>query len=223
MRLARGAACIEVLPFTLLTPTDRTRGEGSADKTRLNGWPISDETRRFERQRITSAESRVRGKLTHFARSSSATALLLPLFLSFFFLLFFPSSSSFSSSYGAHAGWMTFAENGGFLMALLFTHFISSRVHRRVTRAHRLANSLSCTRILKNNSLVFIYCENQDFGIWPVEPGIREARSGSSKKQTRMNKLLNLSPFDISKENNSLRSFTFVRDRSFVSLIWDPP
>jgi len=60
------------------------------------------------------------------------------------------SSSSFSS-YDVHAGWMTFAENGGFLMALLVAHFISSRVHRRVTRAHRLADSLPWTRILKNS------------------------------------------------------------------------
>jgi len=47
---------------------------------------------------------------------------------------------------------MTFAENGGFLMVLFFAYFISSRVHRRVTRAHRLADSLPCTRILKNNT-----------------------------------------------------------------------
>lgn len=64
---------------------------------------------------------------------------------------------------------MTFAENGGLLMALLFAHFISSRVHRRVTRAHRLADSLPCTRILKNNREfgLFLYTENLDFGAWP--------------------------------------------------------
>lgn len=152
------------------------RGEGSVDKTRVKGWPIFDEN--AEIQMTTNYECRISraGKLTHFARSSSA---LLPLFLPFFFLLFFPFSSSFFSSYGA--GWMTSAENSGFLMALLFAHFISSRVHQRVTRAHRLADSLPCTRILKNNSACLYILRKS--GLWNLTGGARYTESWSRIKQ----------------------------------------
>lgn len=138
---------------------------------------MTDLRRNAEIRATTNYESRVR------ANSLTSFNLLLLVFLFSFY---------FSSSYDAHAGWMTFAENGGFLMALLFAHFISSRVHRRVTRAHRLAVSLPCTRILKNNHefSAFMYCENLDFGTWLVKlvAWIR------IKRRTQMNKLLEYVP-----------------------------
>lgn len=104
------------------------------------------------------------------------------------------SSSSFSS-YDTHAGWMTFAENGGFLMALLFAHFISSRVHRRVTRAHRLADSLPCTCILKNNREFDLCLYIQKFKLWNLLGQICGKADPNQAKNT--NKLLNICMFHL--------------------------
>jgi len=81
---------------------------------------------------------------------------------------------------------MTFAENGGFLMALLFVHFISSRVHRRVTR---LAVSLPCTSILKNNRefLACFYILRKS-ELWNLTSEARYVDPGQAKKWMQMEK-----------------------------------
>lgn len=102
---------------------------------------------------------------------------------------------------------MTFAENGGFLMALLFAHFISSRVHRRVTRAHRLAGSLPCTGILKNN---------REFGLSLL--CIRTAKIWTSEFDRRSQICGRLDP-DQAKDANEQNAFHKARTE-YVSYLF---